>query len=112
MLLHTFPLHPLHLPARLRCFAPFLPILLPTHALYTAVGAHPIAGRFILQLRACAVHMEEEVAHCAAQHHAWLVTHLAIIVVLVEKILFVEDNPGLLLLDRNLLILLLLLVAR
>jgi hypothetical protein len=51
--------------------------------------------------------MEEEVAHCAAQHHAWLVTHLAIIVVLVEKILFVEDNPGLLLLDRNLLILLL-----
>ena len=89
------PPHPLHLPARLRCFAPFLPILLPPHdARRPAVGALPIVGRFLLQLRAGAVHVKDEVARCAAQHLAWLVTHLAQVVVLVEKILFVEDHPG------------------
>ena len=102
------PSHPLHLPARMRCFALFLPILLPPHdARRTAVGALPIVGRFLLQLRAGPVHVEDEVARCAAQHHAWLVTHhLAQFVVLVVKILFVEDHPGLLLVDRDLLILL------
>ena len=89
------PPHPLHLPARLRCFAPFFPILLPPHdARRPAVGALPIVRRFLLQLRAGAVHVEDEVARCAAQHLAWLVTHLAQVVVLVEKILFVEDHPG------------------
>ena len=102
------PSHPLHLPARMRCFALFLPILLPPQdARRTAVGALPIVGRFLLQLRAGPVHVEDEVARCAAQHHAWLVTHhLAQFVVLVVKILFVEDHPGLLLVDRDLLILL------
>ena len=102
------PSHPLHLPARMRSFALFLPILLPPHdARRTAVGALPIVGRFLLQLRAGPVHVEDEVARCAAQHHAWLVTHhLAQFVVLVVKILFVEDHPGLLLVDRDLLILL------
>ena len=81
------PSHPLHLPARMRCFALFLPILLPPHdARRTAVGALPIVGRFLLQLRAGPVHVEDEVARCAAQHHAWLVTHhLAQFVVLVVK---------------------------
>jgi hypothetical protein len=40
------------------------------------------------------VHTEDKVAHCAAQHLAWLVTHLAQFVVLIIKILFVEDHPG------------------
>ena len=92
----------------MRCFALFLPILLPPHdARRTAVGALPIVGRFLLQLRAGPVHVEDEVARCAAQHHAWLVTHhLAQFVVLVVKILFVEDHPGLPLVNRDLLILL------
>ncbi len=101
------PSHPLHLPAHMRCFAPFLPILLPPHdARRTAVGALPIVGRLLLQLWAGTVHVEDEVACCAAQHHAWLVTHLAQVIVLAVIILFVEDLPGLLLVDRDLLILL------
>ena len=41
--------------------------------------------------------MEDEVASCAAQQHALLAAHLAIIVVLVKKLLFVKDHPCLLL---------------
>ena len=50
--------------------------------------------------------MEDEVACCAAQHHSWLVTHLALVIVLAVIILFVENLPGLFLVNRDLLILL------
>jgi hypothetical protein len=50
--------------------------------------------------------VEDEVALCTAQNLAWLVTHLAIIVVLVKKLLIIKDHPGLLLVGQNLLFLL------
>jgi hypothetical protein len=39
--------------------------------------------------------MEDKTTRCTAQHLAWFITHLAMILVHFKKILFINDQPDL-----------------